>query len=122
MRIVLLEPYYTGSHAAWADGFARHSSHEVTVLSLPGQFWRWRMQGGAVSLAREYRARALCPDLILATDMLDLPLFLALTRDLTTGIPTAIYFHENQLCVSHRARRKARALLWIRELRGCPGR
>jgi glycosyltransferase involved in cell wall biosynthesis len=36
-------------------------------------------------------------DLILTTDMLDLATFLGLTRELTAGIPTAIYFHENQL-------------------------
>jgi glycosyltransferase involved in cell wall biosynthesis len=29
--------------------------------------------------------------------MLDLATFLALTRDLTAGIPAAVYFHENQL-------------------------
>jgi glycosyltransferase involved in cell wall biosynthesis len=36
-------------------------------------------------------------DLILATDMLDLSTFLALTRDLTHRIPAALYMHENQL-------------------------
>jgi glycosyltransferase involved in cell wall biosynthesis len=37
------------------------------------------------------------PDLILATDLLDLATFLGLTRDLTAGVPAAVYFHENQL-------------------------
>jgi glycosyltransferase involved in cell wall biosynthesis len=36
-------------------------------------------------------------DLLLATDMLDLATFLGLTRDITRDIPTALYFHENQL-------------------------
>src|SRR5262249_7873381 len=36
-------------------------------------------------------------DLILTTDMLDLATFLGLTRDLTAGVPVALYFHENQL-------------------------
>jgi len=101
MRICLLEPYSTGSHRAWAEGYAAHSQHQVTPLTLSGQFWKWRMHGGAVTLARHYRdqveQRATRPDLILATDMLDLTTFLALTRDLTHDIPAALYMHENQL-------------------------
>jgi len=54
------------------------------------------MHGGAVTLARELRQSPL-PDLIVATDMLDLTTLLALTRDLTVGIPTLLYMHENQL-------------------------
>ncbi len=55
------------------------------------------MHGGAVTLARKFLASDLRPDLILTTDMLDLTTFLALTRPRTAPIPTAIYFHENQL-------------------------
>lgn len=97
MRIVLLEPYDTGSHHAWLAGYRDHSAHEITILSLPGNYWKWRMHGGAVTLARMYREAGLQPDLILATDMLDLTTFLALTRPETATIPAAIYFHENQL-------------------------
>ena len=97
MRILLVEPYYTGSHASWARGYAHYSQHHIDILSLPGRFWKWRMHGGAVTLARQFLASDLRPDLILATDMLDLTTFLALTRQRTANTPTAIYFHENQL-------------------------
>jgi len=97
MNILLIEPYYTGSHRAWVDGYVRHSRHQVEVLSLPGRFWKWRMHGGAVTLAQRFRKRGVRPDLILSTDMLDLTTFLALTRDLTHHVPVALYFHENQL-------------------------
>lgn len=97
MNILLLEPYFTGSHAAWARGVAQYSRHRVDILSLAGRFWKWRMHGGAVTLARRFLALDERPDLILATDMLDLTTFLALTRRRSAGIPTAIYFHENQL-------------------------
>ncbi len=97
MRILLIEPYLTGSHAAWAEGYRRHSRHEVEILSLPGRNWKWRMHGGALTLSREFLARHPRPDLVLATDMLDLTTFLALTRSRTAGIPAAAYFHENQL-------------------------
>ncbi len=55
------------------------------------------MHGGAVTLAQRYTALATPPDLILASDMLDLSTFLALTRSQTATVPTALYFHENQL-------------------------
>ncbi len=97
MRILLVEPYYTGSHASWANGYAQHSQHHIDVLSLLGRFWKWRMHGGAVTLARKFLESDSAPNLILATDMLDLTTFLALTRQRVTNIPIAIYFHENQL-------------------------
>ncbi len=97
LTIALLEPYDTGSHAAWVRGYAAHSAHHIIPLTLKGQFWTWRMHGGAVTLARMMREQAPRVDLILATDMLDLSTFLALTRDLTADTPAALYMHENQL-------------------------
>ena len=55
------------------------------------------MHGGAVTLARRFMEQSHWPDLILATDMLDLTTFLALTRQHTAAIPTVLYMHENQL-------------------------
>lgn len=97
MKILLLEPFFAGSHRAWAEGYQKHSCHEVHILSLPGRHWKWRMAGGAVAMAENFLASAFKPDLILATDMLDLTTFLSLTRKQTANIPTAIYFHENQI-------------------------
>ncbi len=97
MDILLIEPYFTGSHADWANGLQQYSSHKIDILSMKGQFWKWRMHGGAVTLARQFLEQKLKPDLIIATDMLDLSTFLALTRKQTTDIPVALYCHENQL-------------------------
>jgi len=98
MKILLIEPYFTGSHAAWATGYQAFSRHEIKILSLTGQFWKWRMHGGAVTLAEQFRKLKFKPDLIIATDMLDLTTFLSLTRNISHNIPSALYFHENQLC------------------------
>ena len=94
MRILIIEPYYTGSHKQWAEGYQHYSKHEITIISMQGKFWKWRMHGGAITLANQYRNLNETPDLILVTDMLDLTTFLALTK---TRAKTAIYFHENQL-------------------------
>ena len=79
MHILLLNPFHTGSHLQWAEGYQRHSQQQVTVLSLPGRHWKWRMHGAAVELARQFMETALQPDVILTTDMLDLSTFLGLT-------------------------------------------
>jgi len=97
MRIIILEPFFTGSHKQWAEGYQRYSEHDIQILSLKGKHWKWRMYGGAVSLAKQFMALDELPDLILATDMLDFTTFLALTKSRTANIRTAIYFHENQL-------------------------
>jgi glycosyltransferase involved in cell wall biosynthesis len=96
MDILIIEPYFTGSHASWAEGYRAASRHNVEILALDGRSWKWRMHGGAVTLGRRFMEEGRAPDLILATDMLDLTTFLSLTRTRTAGIPTAVYFHENQ--------------------------
>ncbi|MFQ5421339.1 MAG: DUF3524 domain-containing protein [Anaerolineae bacterium] len=97
IKIILISPYHGGSPQAWAEGFRQHSQHQITLLSLSGRFWKWRLHGGAVTLARRFMTNMACPDLFLATDMLDVTTFLALTRARCRQIPLLLYMHENQL-------------------------
>ena len=94
MKILAIEPYYTGSHKAWIDQLIKRSSHQFKLLSLPGRHWKWRMHGGALSLFDQLSDFS--PDLILFTDMMDVALFLSLTRKKFAKIPCVLYFHENQ--------------------------
>ena len=57
MKILILEPFFTGSHKDWAEGFKFHSKHEVQILSLPGRFWKWRMHGGAITSQKIYKTK-----------------------------------------------------------------
>ncbi len=93
-HLLFIEPYYGGSHQTWMDGYRKHSQHTISYLTMPAQFWKWRMQGGAVTMARQFAELDYTPDLIIVSDMLDLSLFRAITR---TNIPIALYLHENQL-------------------------
>ncbi|GIV77259.1 MAG: glycosyl transferase family 1 [Litorilinea sp.] len=100
-RVWLLSPYHTGSHRSWAEGYLRHSRHQVSLLTMAGRFWKWRMQGGALELAAQVRERlatAPQPDCIVATDMVNLPTWLGLLRrHLPSSVPVLLYMHENQL-------------------------
>jgi glycosyltransferase involved in cell wall biosynthesis len=105
MHILFVEPYDTGSHGTWMRGYQQYSQHRVDILSLEGQFWQWRLLGGAVTLAEQFLALDETPDLIIASDMLDVTTFRALTH---TDIPIVLYFHENQLTYPHGPRQKLR--------------
>jgi glycosyltransferase involved in cell wall biosynthesis len=74
------------------------------LFTLPGRNWKWRMHGAALSLARQVLERragavtaAAAPDVFYASDMLDLPVFLAAVDMAMGRVPTVLYFHENQL-------------------------
>ena len=100
MRVLVLEPWFGGSHGRFVEGLAAHSAHDVRAVTMAARYWKWRMQGGAVTLAE--KAREACadgwrPDVLLASDMVHLPAFLALTRDLFARTPAVLYLHENQL-------------------------
>ena len=95
-RILFVEPFYGGSHKAFLDGFVQHSSHDIQTLTLPEGEWRRRMRRGAQELAPVARSVDGDFDLLIASDMLDLPAFLALTRPRFERTPVLAYFHENQ--------------------------
>jgi len=95
MRILLIEPFYTGSHKKWCDGFQKYSSHQVELATLSGRHWKWRMHGGAVELARSLNLSKAKYDLIIASDFLDLATFKSLYWD--NSCKFCVYFHENQI-------------------------
>jgi glycosyltransferase involved in cell wall biosynthesis len=97
MRVLFVEPFYGGSHRSFLDGLVRHSAHDFELLTLAEGEWRQRMRRGSQELAGPARQLAGPFDLLIASDMLDLPAFLALTRPRFAGVPVMVYFHENQV-------------------------
>ena len=99
-RILVLEPWYGGSHRNFLDGLIGHSRHQYESVTMAARFWKWRMQGAAVTLAKKTRdliEGGFVPDLVVATDMVNVPAFLSLVRDVIPHVPVIVYFHENQL-------------------------
>ncbi|MPY94658.1 MAG: DUF3524 domain-containing protein [Acidimicrobiia bacterium] len=100
LRVLLCEPYFTGSHRAWAEGLARHSRHRVHLVSHAGGFWKWRMQGAALTLAAqidEVVAEHGRPHLLLVSDMVHVPALVGFARRALHEVPVVPYMHENQL-------------------------
>ncbi len=106
LRILALEPYYAGSHRAFLDGWSAASRHEWTLLTLPGHHWKWRMRHASRTLAED-AARALEAavdpsrsrpwDVVLCSDMLNLPEWRGLAPRALRSLPAVAYFHENQV-------------------------
>jgi glycosyltransferase involved in cell wall biosynthesis len=100
MRVAIVEPYFGGSHAAWASGYEQHSQHDVVVISHTDRFWKWRMHGAHVTLAESFAAEVQAKgpfDVIFGSSMLNLAGFLGLARRSLNGARVVVYMHENQL-------------------------
>ena len=98
LNIILIEPFFIGSHKSWAEGYQQNSQHNIEIISLKGIYWKWRMHGGAITLAKmfnQYIKKNGNPDILLVTDMLNLPVFESFAN--INNIPIVSFFHENQL-------------------------
>ncbi|MBE0583567.1 MAG: DUF3524 domain-containing protein [Desulfofustis sp.] len=101
-KILLLEPYYGGSHRHFLDGLMAWLPARFTLLSLPARKWKMRMQLSApwfAALVKDLEPRQQSFDLVLSSTFTDLAVFKALV----VGLPGwrqscrfLAYFHENQ--------------------------
>ncbi|MBB6429642.1 tRNA-queuosine alpha-mannosyltransferase domain-containing protein [Algisphaera agarilytica] len=102
MRILALNPYHTGSHKAFLEGWMAHSRHDFETLTLPGHHWKWRMRHAGATFAAELlsakpQAALGGVNAVWCTSMLDLASFYGLCDHRFRSLPAMVYFHENQL-------------------------
>ena len=102
MNILYIEPFYAGSHKQWIDSYQKLSKYNIDILSLPGRFWKWRMHGGAITLAKKFINNNKKYNIIIASDMLNLPLFVSLCHHKIQNTKIITYFHENQILYSQK--------------------
>jgi len=97
VRVALAEPYYGGSHKAWADGYADNSANKVTLVTHEARFWKWRMHGAHLTLATDLaEVFEAAPDVVLASSMMNVASFAGAARHTIRDAPIAVYFHESQ--------------------------
>ena len=97
LKILALEPYLGGSHAAFLDGLRAHSRHSWTVRGLPARKWKWRMRQAPVAFAQAAEDDCVRHDVVLASDYLDIAAWRGLAPRREASLPVVAYFHENQL-------------------------
>ena len=98
-HILLLEPYYGGSHKAFLDGLQEHVDLQFTLLTLPARKWKMRMQTAAPFMAErimQFFGQGMTFDAILCSTFLDVAVLRALLGRRNIQLPLAVYFHENQ--------------------------
>ncbi|MCI5222749.1 MAG: DUF3524 domain-containing protein [Candidatus Electrothrix sp. AR4] len=97
--MLLLEPYYGGSHKAFLAGLRRYIDCRFTLLSLPARKWKMRMQLAAPWFAEQIVAlfdQGASFDSILTSTFLDVAVLRSLLFSRDIQLPLALYFHENQ--------------------------
>lgn len=98
-RVILAEPWFGGSHRAWAEGLARHSAHEIVIVGLTPELWRWRLRAGAAPLAAAIKdevGKNGPSDLVLVSGLVDVAALLGHLRP-RPDLPVVTYMHESQL-------------------------
>ena len=101
LNIVLVEPFFSGSHKSWAEGYQHHSQHNISIISLKGIYWKWRMHGGAITLAKMFNKHIEeegLPDLIIVTDMLNLPVVESVAKQIKFTIYKIVHIAYNPGC------------------------
>ena len=99
LRILVIEPYYGGSHKAFIDGLMGRLNHEITLISQPPRKWKWRMRGGAMHAVGECTkllSTGARFDMIITSSMLSLAEFKGMVPKELANLPCLLVMHENQ--------------------------
>lgn len=102
VRVAFVEPYFAGSHAAFAETLFAHVDVDWRPLTLPGRHWKWRMRGSAAYFAAHDDGVFEDVDVLFATSYLPLAELVGLRPELAR-VPRVLYFHENQLTYPNQA-------------------
>jgi glycosyltransferase involved in cell wall biosynthesis len=102
MRVLYIEPFCGGSHAAFGELLTSASWASWRSITLPARHWKWRMRASAAWIARAHAKLLAEPgDLLFASAYLPLAELVGLCPSLA-AIPRVLYFHENQLAFPQR--------------------
>ncbi len=98
MKVLIIEPFYTGSHKQWLDGLVEHVDLDFTTITLPGKLWKWRAEASAYRIAEKYLTLNQEFDRILFSGFFNLALFTSFVRKERSSLPPCyMYMHENQI-------------------------
>ena len=98
MRILVLEPYYGGSHRIFLDGLQAHVPLDFILLTLPARKWKWRMRLAAPFFAEKIAAFSskIKFDAVFCSSFVDVATLRSLLPANMSRLPFYTYFHENQ--------------------------
>ena len=103
-KILLIEPYYGGSHKRFLDGLANHIDARFILMDLPARKWKMRMQLAAPWFISQLATLPVDErnfDTVLFSSFIDVAVFKAMAASLegwNRRCRYLTYFHENQFC------------------------
>ena len=107
-RVLILEPYYGGSHRFFLEGLQSHVAAEYTLFTLPARKWKMRMQLSALWCIKKINELPLLTrwfDVVLCSSFVDVAILRALLikiKGWNHAARICTYFHENQLLYPER--------------------
>lgn len=96
MRILVLEPYFGGSHRRFLEDLQKILPYSFHFLTLPARKWKWRMRLAAPWYAEKLATLPSDFDVILCSTFVDVATLRGMTPEWVRSIPVCTYFHENQ--------------------------
>ena len=96
LSVLILEPYFGGSHRNFLDGLMRNTPFDFTLMDMPARKWKWRMRLSAPVLADELRRSNRRYDRVMCSTFVDVAALRALGPPWLREVPVLTYFHENQ--------------------------
>ncbi len=101
-RVLILEPYYGGSHKYFLKGLQKHVNADYHLLTLPARNWKMRMQLSAPWFVEQIKALPVGDrqfDCVLCSSFTDVAVLKALLLGVDGWYQQTkilVYFHENQ--------------------------
>ena len=94
-KVLLIEPYFGGSHKQFLEGLVKYVQADYTLLQLPARKWKMRMQLAApwfVQKIKEMAQRDRFFDIVLMSTFMDVAVFRALAAQVRGWNPDTRYF------------------------------
>ncbi len=111
-RILVVEPYFGGSHKQFLQGLQKHIPADYTTLTLPARKWKMRMQLSAPwffehvkKMTEKHFTTVLCSTFV---DVAVLKALLSTIPGWNSACRYHTYFHENQFVYPLRDEEKSR--------------
>jgi hypothetical protein len=95
LRVLVLEPYYGGSHKSFLENLTQ-LPFTFELMTLPARKWKWRMRLAAPYFAERLANSQQRYDRILCSTFVDVAAFRGLAPAWVRSVPVLTYFHENQ--------------------------
>ncbi len=96
-NVLILEPWYQGSHQSWVEGWKARSKHSISVVDGSDTGWRRSLITAPSLFAAELERSAGNIDALIASTPIDLATVFGLLDRSTPRPPTLLYMHESQI-------------------------